>query len=177
MSNFEEPNPDFVAAARAPRPSDDHRIEKNDLAEIERAHSVDPGLDKSQHQRYDKVDKELAKYINDEAMEISDAENSRLRRMIDKRVLVIMIATYFIQAIDKVSKPHIHFATPHRQNWRSCWISYLSFAISSTIFLPSSLLSGSSSHLETDLKTSSMIPVLPLVTPLLSCDLGLRVED
>lgn len=101
MSNFEEPNPDFVGAVRTPRASADHRIEKKELAEIERAHSVDPGLDKSNHQRYDKVDKELAKYINDEAIEIPEAENTRLRRMIDKRVLVIMIATYFIQAIDK----------------------------------------------------------------------------
>ena len=98
MSNLEEPNPDIVGAAR---PSHDHRIEKHDLAEIERAHSVDPGLDKTDQVRYDKVDKELAQYINAEAVEISDADNNRLRRMIDKRVLVIMIATYFIQAIDK----------------------------------------------------------------------------
>lgn len=101
MANLEEPNPDLVAAARAPRLSDDHRIEESDLAEIERAHSVDPGLDKADQVRYDRVDKELAQYINNEAMEVSDAENSRLRRMIDKRVLVIMITTYFIQAIDK----------------------------------------------------------------------------
>ena len=98
MSNLEEPNPDFVGVAR---PSHDNRIEKHDLAEIERAHSTDPGFEKGVHQRYEKVDKELAKYINDEAIHISDEESSRLRRMIDKRVLVIMIATYFIQAIDK----------------------------------------------------------------------------
>ncbi|KAB5528802.1 major facilitator superfamily domain-containing protein [Coniochaeta sp. 2T2.1] len=99
MSNLEEPNPDLVGAARPSRDND--RIEKNDLSEIERAHSVDPGLEKGAHQRYEKVDKEVAKYINDEAIHISEEESSRLRRMIDKRVLVIMITTYFIQAIDK----------------------------------------------------------------------------
>lgn len=100
MSNLEEPNPDLVGVVRPHHQSDDYNIEKHDLSEIERAHSADPGLDKS-GQRYEKIDKELAKYINAEAVHISDEENTRLRRLIDKRVLVIMIATYFIQAIDK----------------------------------------------------------------------------
>jgi hypothetical protein len=102
MSGLEEPNPDIVGVTRAARPLDDHnKIEKHDLAEIERAQSVEPGLDKGNHVRYDRVDKEVAKYMNAEAIEVSEEENTRLRRMIDKRVLVIMIATYFIQAIDK----------------------------------------------------------------------------
>jgi hypothetical protein len=97
-------NPDVVGPLAADRPSaDNNRIEKRDtLAEIERAQSAaDPDLDKADHVRYEKVDKELAQYINAEAIEISVEENTRLRRMIDKRVLVIMILTYFIQAIDK----------------------------------------------------------------------------
>lgn len=73
--------------------------DKHTTEEVERAFS--PDLDKGNQQRYDKVDKELAKYVADEAFEISEEENTRLRRLIDKRVLAIMITTYFIQAIDK----------------------------------------------------------------------------
>jgi hypothetical protein len=99
MSNPQKSNADAVGPAKTARVSDDHRVEKTDLDEIERAHSAD--LDKTVHTRYDKVDKELAKYVGGEAIDISPEENTRLRRLIDKRVLVIMISTYFIQAIDK----------------------------------------------------------------------------
>lgn len=100
MSNLEEPNPDLVAPARTANGPVGQEIEhEKELAAIERAQSAD--LHKSGLQRYDKVDKELAKYVADEAIDISDAENTRLRRLIDKRVLIVMITTYFIQAIDK----------------------------------------------------------------------------
>lgn len=32
---------------------------------------------------------------------VSEADNKRLRKMIDRRVLVVMILTYFLQALDK----------------------------------------------------------------------------
>jgi hypothetical protein len=69
-----------------------------DIVEAERAQS--PELEKS-GQNLSKMDKELAQYVSDAAIEISEEENTRLRRLIDKRVLLIMITTYFLQAIDK----------------------------------------------------------------------------
>lgn len=77
----------------------DNKIAQREIQEIEQARDVD--LDKGEHTRYEKVDEELAKYINAEAIDIPEEESTRLRRMIDKRVLVIMITTYFLQAIDK----------------------------------------------------------------------------
>lgn len=58
-------------------------------------------LEKPDLQSFGKIDKELAKYVGEGRIEISEAEDSRLRRLIDKRVLAIMITTYFLQAIDK----------------------------------------------------------------------------
>ena len=76
---------------------------KPDVAEIERARSAaDDDLDpKAGRINYDAVDAEVAKYISTTRIDISAAENSRLRRLIDKRVLAVMVATYFLQAIDK----------------------------------------------------------------------------
>ena len=56
---------------------------------------------KKDHMNYDRVDKEVAKYASDVAIEVSPAENKRLKAKIDKRVLTIMIFTYFLQALDK----------------------------------------------------------------------------
>ncbi|KAH8886331.1 MFS general substrate transporter [Thozetella sp. PMI_491] len=86
----------------APTGIEDDGRTKQDIAEIERIQSAtDIDLDKKDHANYDKIDKELAQYVGDGAIEISEEENKRLRRLIDKRVLSIMVATYFIQAIDK----------------------------------------------------------------------------
>jgi predicted outer membrane lipoprotein len=52
-------------------------------------------------QNFERVDEEVAKYASDTAIVIPPEKNLELRRMIDRRVLVIMIATYFLQAIDK----------------------------------------------------------------------------
>ncbi|KAK0724402.1 major facilitator superfamily domain-containing protein [Lasiosphaeris hirsuta] len=59
------------------------------------------GVPEKQRQNYDRVDQEVVKYASDSAVSISPEKNIELRRMIDRRVLVIMIATYFLQAIDK----------------------------------------------------------------------------
>jgi hypothetical protein len=70
-----------------------------DINHAERVLSAD--MDKKDHMDYDRVDKEVAQYSSDVKIDISEEENDRLRRMIDKRVLVIMIFTYFLQALDK----------------------------------------------------------------------------
>ncbi|KAH7400361.1 major facilitator superfamily domain-containing protein [Cadophora sp. MPI-SDFR-AT-0126] len=56
---------------------------------------------KGDHMDYNRVDKEVQKYVSDVAIEISPEENSRLKKLIDRRVLPIMIITYFLQALDK----------------------------------------------------------------------------
>ena len=78
-----------------------------------KAKAFDPGFAPTQHveknkvdrekdhMNYDRIDKEVAKYANEVAINISPAENSRLRRLVDKRVLSVMIFTYFLQALDR----------------------------------------------------------------------------
>ncbi|KAM0323693.1 hypothetical protein ACHAQA_008628 [Verticillium albo-atrum] len=56
---------------------------------------------KQANTRYGQIDRELANYVNAERIEISPERSNELRRMIDKRVLIVMILTYFLQAIDK----------------------------------------------------------------------------
>jgi hypothetical protein len=50
---------------------------------------------------YEKIDKELAKYTAGAKIDISPEESVRLRKLIDRRVLAVMIGVYFLQAIDK----------------------------------------------------------------------------
>lgn len=49
----------------------------------------------------ERVDHEVAEYAGTTRIEIDTATNSRLKRMIDRRVLSVMIVTYFLQALDK----------------------------------------------------------------------------
>ena len=72
---------------------------QRDFIESERAQS--PELDEKKAPNYHKMDKELAAYVSDVRIEISPEEDKRLRKLIDKRILAIMITTYFLQAIDK----------------------------------------------------------------------------
>ncbi|KAI5456458.1 major facilitator superfamily domain-containing protein [Mariannaea sp. PMI_226] len=67
------------------------------LHEVERPSAE---LSKPAHHS-ERVDKELAAYASDVRIEISEERNNELRRKIDRRVLVVMILTYFLQAIDK----------------------------------------------------------------------------
>lgn len=48
-----------------------------------------------------KMDRELAMYASDVRIDISPEENDRLRGMIHRRVLTVMIVTYFLQSLDK----------------------------------------------------------------------------
>jgi len=73
-----------------------------DVAQLERrVSSVHDMSTEKDHANYGRMDKEVARYASDTAVEVSPEESRRLRRMIDKRVLLIMITTYFIQALDK----------------------------------------------------------------------------
>jgi hypothetical protein len=73
--------------------------DQGDISHVERTLSAD--MDKKDHMDYDRVDSEVAKYTSDVKVDISEEESTRLRRLIDRRILVIMIITYFLQALDK----------------------------------------------------------------------------
>jgi hypothetical protein len=74
----------------------DKRVDIVDSPEI----AEDEGL-KGLHTNYDLVDNEVANYASETIVEIDEATNKRLKRLIDKRVLFVMGFTYFIQALDK----------------------------------------------------------------------------
>jgi hypothetical protein len=50
---------------------------------------------------HNRIDPEVAKYMSTTAIEIDEATNKRLKRLIDTRVLTVMVVTYFLQALDK----------------------------------------------------------------------------
>ena len=58
----------------------------------------DPVKPRNDHAR---IDPEVAKYATSDGVQVSEADNKRLKRMIDKRVLTVMVFTYFLQALDK----------------------------------------------------------------------------
>ncbi|CAM1510714.1 Fc.00g010490.m01.CDS01 [Cosmosporella sp. VM-42] len=87
-----------MATSQVPQviPSDEVQS-KQPVAEIEH-----PSQDLGKAQVHsDRIDKELAQYVSDARIHISPERNDELRRMIDKRVLVVMITTYFLQSLDK----------------------------------------------------------------------------
>ena len=107
MSSTEVPDPDMVQPVH---PHQDDAVKKAS-AEVERAHieeknnrrpsSVDDAEDARKDPSGGRMDKELAKYTAEARFDISPEESTRLRKLIDKRVLLVMIVTYFLQAIDK----------------------------------------------------------------------------
>lgn len=70
-----------------------------DIGHVERVMSREEDL--KDYMDLNRVDAEVAKYTSDVRVVISDEESDRLLKLIDRRVLVIMILTYFLQAIDK----------------------------------------------------------------------------
>ncbi|RYP40423.1 hypothetical protein DL767_001723 [Monosporascus sp. MG133] len=99
MSSTEVPDPEIVQphgadGAKKPFAENEHArpLSVDDAEEARKAEG---------RMNYDKMDKELAKYAGDIRIDFTPEENIRLRKLIDKRVLVVMILTYFIQAIDK----------------------------------------------------------------------------
>jgi len=93
-----KPSSDRVDVVADPITTNDKK-NITEMSEIERAMSPEE-LSKD-HQNYSAMDAEVAKYATGERIDISPAENKRLRSMIDRRVLVIMVLTYFLQALDK----------------------------------------------------------------------------
>lgn len=73
--------------------------EKRDISHVERV--LSPGDIKKDGVDYSRMDKEVQEYAMRGQVDVDDATSRRLRRMIDSRVLVIMIITYFLQALDK----------------------------------------------------------------------------
>ena len=74
--------------------------EPQSISQIERVMSEDGT--KKDHLDFERVDKEIAKYADpSHIVHITPEENRRLKRLIDKRVLSVMIFTYFLQALDK----------------------------------------------------------------------------
>jgi hypothetical protein len=70
----------------------------DDIAAIERVQSGTEEFEKD-HADYNRVDNEIAKYAEGTGIDMSRDESNRLRRMIDRRVLVVMILTYFLQVM------------------------------------------------------------------------------
>jgi hypothetical protein len=65
---------------------------KPDVSQVERTISHDD-LQKD-HMDFERVDPDVAKYATHGQLEISPEENKRLKKLIDRRVLSIMIFTY-----------------------------------------------------------------------------------
>lgn len=87
---------DVSKAQRMDHPSPEPDLE---ISHIE--NMLYPGPDKPDHMNYGRVDSEVAKYTSEVLIHISEDENRRLKKLIDRRVLLIMVLTYFIQALDK----------------------------------------------------------------------------
>lgn len=100
MSATETPDPD-VANHIVPHQDSIKGDLTRDVNEIELGQSTVDEDGIKDHADYDKIDKELAQYAGSTAISISPSESTRLRRLIDRRVLVVMITTYFLQAVDK----------------------------------------------------------------------------
>lgn len=66
----------------------------NKSNEVQRVFSVTEDL--KDHTNYDRVDPDVAKYASEGGIVVSEEESKRLKRMIDKRVLTIMVFTYFL---------------------------------------------------------------------------------
>ncbi|KAJ5118239.1 hypothetical protein N7526_009876 [Penicillium atrosanguineum] len=73
---------------------------QQDISHVERVLSPDDDL-KKEDMDFSRVDKEIQMYASRGRVEVDEATNKRLKKMIDKRVLVVMICTYFLQALDK----------------------------------------------------------------------------
>lgn len=73
---------------------------KREISHVERALSPSDNLSKPPND-ISNIDHEVLEYASNAHVNIDEPTSRRLRRMIDRRVLVIMIITYFLQALDK----------------------------------------------------------------------------
>ncbi|CAI7595736.1 unnamed protein product [Penicillium glandicola] len=67
-------------------------------SQIDRTNSITSQKEKITN---DRIDYEVAEYAGQARIEIDEKTNKRLKRMIDRRILPVMIITYFMQALDK----------------------------------------------------------------------------
>lgn len=72
-------------------------LNDKDVNEVERVLSA--GDEKGEHVNYERIDREVAQYVSETEIYISEEENKRLKKLIDRRVLPIMVFTYFLQVI------------------------------------------------------------------------------
>lgn len=82
------------------KPSSEPKAQTDEVENVERVLTTDDNSKKDVTD-LSRVDKEVQQYTAMGQVEIDEETDKRLRRMIDRRVLVFMIATYFLQAIDK----------------------------------------------------------------------------
>lgn len=75
-----------------------NKLEQHEVENAPRSMSPDIELTKP---NFERIDKEVARYAGTERVEIDPATDKRLKTMIDRRVLSVMIVTYFLQALDK----------------------------------------------------------------------------
>jgi len=75
--------------------------EKSTTSHLQSAAPTDGYSSEKDRTNLSRVDSEIAKYASDARVNITPDENKRLKRMVDKRVLSIMVFTYFLQALDK----------------------------------------------------------------------------
>lgn len=101
MGQDEAHSRDGIDSAVEPHPAVEMGdFNKQDISHVERVLSPDDDL-KKEDMDFSRVDKEVQMYASRGQVEVDEATNKRLKRMIDRRVLVIMICTYFLQALDK----------------------------------------------------------------------------
>lgn len=70
-----------------------------DISHVERV--LSPNALQKDDMDTSRVDKEIQMYTAQGRVDIDEATNKRLKKLIDRRILVIMICTYFLQALDK----------------------------------------------------------------------------
>lgn len=88
-----------ISSAPALAHSDFKKDADIDAVQLEHVLSSDE-LSK-EHMDYNRVDQEVATYATATGIEISPEDDKRLKKLIDRRVLSIMVFTYFLQALDK----------------------------------------------------------------------------
>lgn len=86
-------------AAQPSNNSSPHIQTVEDDHELGRVESID--LKKDNNINDARVDREVAEYAGAERIVVDEKTSKRLKRMIDRRVLCIMVVTYFMQALDK----------------------------------------------------------------------------
>jgi hypothetical protein len=73
---------------------------KQDISHVEKVLSESDDLVKD-NMDITRVDKEIQAYAAHSQVDIDEETNKRLKKLIDRRILVVMICTYFLQALDK----------------------------------------------------------------------------